>query len=361
MSSLKQFFHPRNIAGDKLSIKDIIRAPYFRLAVLTSFAGAISYWIGARTPHVSGVTAAITALVSVRHTFHGAIRESYYQVLGVVIGGTLAFSLLKFMGFNSLVVMLAIFTCFVTARYLKLGEEGAIAISITMVLVIGPTVSTTAIETRFYGVILGASLATAVSYFVHKGSPHDRALKAGIEQSFAMSALLHKISETLSESGGAVDRKTARSWLAQAEFIANEIADIKENADSALAGSHWSPIIDRQEAQAVVHQIEMTEATAGTIVNICRELVLTTGSSQQIPALLATALAGVLSATADVITDQAEVAEESPAEHAHEDQEELEEQRNLAIAKLKELDETQPMLFGGSILRDAEKITDILG
>ncbi len=360
MSTLKQFFQPRNIAGHRVSVKDIIRAPYFRLAVLTSFAGAISYWIGARTPNVSGVTAAITALVSVRHTFHGAIRESYFQVLGVLIGGTLAFSLLKFFGFNSFVVMLAIFSCFVTARYLRLGEEGAIAISITMILVIGPTVSTTAIETRFFGVLLGASLAIAVSFFVHKGSPHDRALKAGISQSFAMSALLQKISETLAESNGAVDRSHARNWLAQAEFISNEISDIKENAVSALNGSHWSPIIDRKEAQAVVDQIEMTEATAGTVINICRELVLTTGSSQQIPALLATALAGVLSATADVISDQAEIAEDSPAELAHEDHEELEEQRNYAIAKMKELDETQPMLFGGSILRDAEKITDML-
>ena len=96
------------------------------------------------------------------------------------------------------------------------------------------------------------------------------------------------------------------------------------------------------------------------MLNICRELVLTSGSSQQLPALLATALAGVLSATAEVISDQAELAEDFPADIQHEDLEDWQDQRAKAIKELRNLDETQPLLIGGSILRDAEKITEIL-
>ena len=203
-------------------------------------------------------------------------------------------------------------------------------------------------------------MATFVSYFVRKGSPQDRALKAGIEQSFALSALLNSIAKALTENDGKVDPKIASRWLAKAEFIANEIDEIKANAQSALAGSAWSPAIDHAEAQAVVEQIELTEATAGTVLNICRELVLTSGSSQQLPALLAAALAGVLSATAEIISDQAEIAEDSPADIQHEDLEDWQDQRKKAIAELRNLDDTQPLLIGGSILRDAEKITEIL-
>jgi uncharacterized membrane protein YccC len=360
MSRVKDFFTPRNVAGEKVTPIDIINAPYFRLATLTTIAGTLAYFIGANLPMVSGISAAITAIVSVRHTFHDSIQESFLQILGVLIGGTVAFASMKLIGFNSVVVMLAIFTCFVTARLLKLGEEGAIAIAVTVILVVGPNVTASTIEQRFFGVLLGATLATFASYFVRKGSPQDRALKAGIEQSFALSALLNAIAKALTENDGTVDPKVASRWLAKAEFIANEIDEIKANAQSALDGSAWSPAIDHSEAKAVVQQIELTEATASTVLNICRELVLTSGSSQQLPALLAAALAGVLSATAEVISDQAEIAEDSPADIQHEDLEDWQDQRKKAIAELRNLDDTQPLLIGGSILRDAEKITEIL-
>jgi uncharacterized membrane protein YgaE (UPF0421/DUF939 family) len=360
MARVKDFFTPRNVAGEKVTLIDIINAPYFRLATLTTIAGTLAYFIGANLPMVSGVTAAITAIVSVRHTFHDSIQGSFLQILGVVIGGTVAFVAMRLVGFNSVVVMFAIFTCFVTARLLKLGEEGAIAIAVTVILVVGPSVTASTIEERFFGVLLGAALATFASYFVRKGSPQDRALKAGIEQSFALSALLHAIAKALTENDGTVDPKIASKWLARAEFISNEIDEIKANAQSALDGSAWSPAIDYAEAKAVVEQIELTEATASTVLNICRELVLTSGSSQQLPALLATALAGVLSATAEVISDQAEIAEDSPADIQHEDLEDWQDQRKKAIAELRNLDDTQPLLIGGSILRDAEKITEIL-
>lgn len=362
MSALKEFFTPKNIAGDKVSFRDILNAPYFRLAILSSLAATTAYFIGANSTFISGTTAAITALVSVRHTFHDSIRESATQIVGVLIGGTVAFLTIQFIGFNSFVVLFSVFTCFITARLLKLGEEGAIALGITLILVIGPRTSSGALETieqRFLGVLLGVSLAIIVSYFVRKGSPQSRALKAGIDQSLAMSELLHKISDKLAGESE-IGQTQAVLWLAKAEKIANEIDEIKSQAQSALVGSSWSPMIDRREAEAVLRQIEMTESTAATVVNICRELVLTFGSSEKLPTLLASALAGVLNATADVISDQAEVAEESPSSTVEEDGENWEEKREKAIKELRHLDETQPLLIGGSILRDAEKINDLL-
>ncbi len=101
MSKVKDFFTPRNVAGEKVTLVDIINAPYFRLATLTTIAGTLAYFIGANLPMVSGVTAAITAIVSVRHTFHDSIQGSFLQILGVVIGGTVAFAAMRLVGFNS--------------------------------------------------------------------------------------------------------------------------------------------------------------------------------------------------------------------------------------------------------------------
>ena len=61
-----------------------------------------------------------------------------------------------------------------------------------------------------------------------------------------------------------------------------------------------------------------------------------------------------------MITEQAERAAEQPATLADEDNFDWVKKREDAVERLKNLDETQPLLLGGSILRDAEKITESL-
>lgn len=363
MSAFRDFFTPKNIAGEKVSMRDVINAPYFRLAVLSSLAATFAYFIGANSTMISGTTAAITTLVSVRHTFHDSIRESTTQIIGVLIGGTVAFVAIQVVGFNSFVVLFAVFSCFVTARLLKLGEEGAIALGITLILVIGPRTSSGALETieqRFLGVLLGVSLAVLVSYFIRIGTPQSRALRQGLDQSQAMADLLNEISVKLALEPDSITRTMSRNWLIRAKQIVADLVDITEDAESAVAGSQWSPIIDRSEAKDVLRQVQKTKITAETVVNICRELDLTIAGSDKLPVSLAAALAGVLTATAHAIHDQAEVAEDEPAAAIDEDHDGFEAQRKNAIAELRDLDETQPLLIGGSILRDAEKINDLL-
>lgn len=358
VSALRDFFRPSRISADGFRFVDVVRAPYVRLAALTAVAGTAAFAVGGTIPNTSAITAAITAMVSIRHTFHDSIRDSVTQVLGVMLGGTVAYIAMKLIGFNALVIFLAIGSCFVVARLLRLGEEGALAIAVTVILVLGPTIKAEKIETRLYGVLVGVVIAMATSYFVRSGSPQERALKAGVAQSRAMSELLHEVAMTLADGSAEVSRPQAAKWLVRAEVIAQEVDTIRAQAESAVAGATWSPMIDRQEALAVAKQIEMTQATAETVVNICRELVLTFGKSHKLPTLLASALSGILNATAFVIEEQAEVALAAPAAHA--DDEVFDQKRDEAIKDLRVLDETQPLFIGGSIIRDAEKISDIL-
>jgi len=171
---------------------------------------------------------------------------------------------------------------------------------------------------------------------------------------------LEEISQELTRNAGRVDPSRAVRWLSQSEFISNEVDAALEAAESALAGSYWSPVISRKEAAAIVEQVKLTEVTASTVKSICRELLISSGRSQKLPELLAAALSGVLRATAGVITEQAERAAEQPATLADEDNVDWVKKREDAVERLKNLDETQPLLLGGSILRDAEKITESL-
>jgi uncharacterized membrane protein YgaE (UPF0421/DUF939 family) len=358
VSAFRNFFRPYQVSAGGIRLADILSAPYVRLAGLTAIAGTLAFSLGRVLPNTSAVTAAITAMISMRHTFHESIRESLTQVLAVMLGGTVAFIAMKLIGFNAFVIFLAIGSCFVVARLLKLGEEGALAIAVTVILVLGPTIKAERIESRFAGVVVGVVIAMGTSYFVRSGTPQERALRAGVAQSRAMAELLHQISTTLGTPALDISRAQAATWLARAEAIAEEVAQVREQADSAEAGASWSPAIDRREAAAVARQLAMTEATAETVVNICRELVLTFGKSERLPAMLASALSGILNATAAVIEEQAEVALESPA--ATTDDEDFDRRREAAIKDLRVLDETQPLFIGGSIIRDAEKISDIL-
>lgn len=363
MSAFRDFFTPRSVKGEKVTVSDVINAPYFRLAVLSSLAATLAYFIGSNTPQISGTTAAITAIISIRHTFHDSIRESFSQIVGVLVGGTVAFLFIQTIGFNWFVFMVSVFSTFITARLLKLGEEGAIAIAITVMLVIGQNSTETALgtlEQRFLGVLLGVSLAVVASYFIRKGTPHSRALRAGISQSLAMVNLLNRIAVKLALEPDSITRDMSRAWLVEAKKIVQDLVEITAQAENAVAGTGWSPILDRKETQAVLKQVQKTKITAETLVNICRELDLTFAGSDKLPENLAAALAGVLTATAHAINDQAEAAEERPSAVIAEDEDGFEAQRQNAISELRHLDETQPLLIGGSILRDAEKINDLL-
>src|SRR5438034_9109436 len=133
--------------------------PYVRLAVLSAAAAAAAYGIGSVLPMVSPVVAGVTALIAVRPTLHASMQEALRQVLGVVIGAAVAFGSLEMVGFSVVSLFVALVVCFVVAAWLGLGEDGATAVAVTVVLVVGPHFSTEAIEARLSGVVVGSLVA----------------------------------------------------------------------------------------------------------------------------------------------------------------------------------------------------------
>jgi hypothetical protein len=96
---------------------------------------------------------------------------------------------------------------------------------------------------------------------------------------------------------------------------------------------------------------------------MCRDLVVAAQHGTAMPSALAESLSHVLMATADAIDEQSDIALESPADAlpaATGTVSELQRSRREAVATVRELDETRQLLLGGSLLRDSEKITEIL-
>ena len=339
------------------------REPYVRLAVLSSAAAAAAFGIGSLTPHVSAVVAAITALISVRPTFHASVQEGLRQVLGVVIGALTGFVALHVVGFSALAFFVALVASFVAARLLRLGEEGAVAVGVTVILVIGPAFNTAAVETRLLGVLLGSVVALGFSYVMRPGTPHGRALDDAVEQGRRVSHLLTAIGRAIADHSGRLPGPLAAVWLAEAEDILARTVDVRLDAEDALSGARFSPLIRRSEAEAVLAQARTTEATAITLVSMCRDLWVASDHEAALPAGVATSISDVLLATATAVTWQGDAALHAPAGRLDDSTGPVrvaDRSRAEAASQVRRLDDTQPILLGGSLLRDSEKITQLL-
>ena len=285
--------------------------PYLRLAVLSAAAAAVAYGIGVELPHVSAVVAAITALITVQPTFHASMKEALRQVLGVVLGASLAFAAIELVGYSAFALFATIIVCFALARVLRLGEEGAAAVAVTVILVVGPHFSTEATEARLFGVLLGSALALVTSYFTRPGTPEGRALSDLVSESDRAAALMVTIAESLPGRGGRVPWWIVRRWRDEAEEILQSVVATRHLAQDAVAGARWSPVIDRQRAEAVLRQARIAERTASTLVSMCRDLVVAAERDQPFQAGLALVALG--RTPGDCGRDRAAVAAGPPA------------------------------------------------
>jgi gas vesicle protein len=215
-------------------------------------------------------------------------------------------------------------------------------------------------ETRFFGVLLGAVVALATSIWVRPGLPHERALHEALKHSDRSATVLTDMSEHLLAHQGAVDPQIGQAWVALAEQIMTDLATVRVDAEAALASARWSPLVNRRDAENVLEQIRIAQINARTVYNMANDLFLASKQDRGLDEGIAGSIADVLSATADVISEQGTTARDNPAESLTDTDTtviDLSSMREDAIDAMKDSDSTQPLLLAGSLLRDAEKIS----
>jgi uncharacterized membrane protein YgaE (UPF0421/DUF939 family) len=349
-------------------LANLPRRPYIRVAVLSALAATVAYLVGSFNPAFDATVAGLTALISVRPTFHDTAAESFKQVLGTLVGGVLGLALVHMLGGQSAtssaaIMFLLILVCFVIARFLRVGEEGAAVMGLTVVLVLGPVSDVAKAESRFFGVFLGTVVAMLVSIWVRPGLPHHRALGEALRLADTGATLLTEMSTHISEHQGKVSRKLAKKWVAEAEATMTELAEIRVEAEAALKSARWSPLVNSRDAESVLEQIRIAQVTARTVYNMANDLLVSSRNAKTLPKQVAENLADVLSATADVISEQAETARENPASTLDVTDTtviDLQNVRDETIGQMRDISETKPILLAGSLLRDSEKITAVV-
>lgn len=342
----------------------VISSPSARYAVLTTVACVIAFILGSLLTQVSAIVAAITALISVRTSFHASMKEAFLQVIGTLIGAMTVFGLVTVFGsFSFFILGVSVFAAFVAARLMRLGDSGAISIAVTVVLVGGGNMDASAVEERLLGVVLGVLVALLISLYMLSGTPASRVLDTTLAKSERLASLLTEIGESLMmrAKGLRIPVEVVETWLDEAQEIQRELAVIHGDAEEAVTGSRWTPLMSRQEAEEVLTQVKLTEASAAIVVGMCRDLLIAAADTQPMPDALAGSLSAMFTSLAEVMTEQAEAAKDSPAETLkEEDLQDLEQARVSAAHQLKDLEQTAPLLLGGSLLQDSEKISRLM-
>jgi uncharacterized membrane protein YgaE (UPF0421/DUF939 family) len=247
---------------------------YLRLAVLTATAATVAFVIGDIAPFVDPIPAAITAVVSTRPTFHHAAKEALFQVIGVIAGALVAFAAIMTIGFGPATIAILILSSFGIVRLLRIADPqtapyAAMAVSVTVILVIGAQMSPEGALERFLGVVVGGMCALIASYFTTKGEPVGR---ISVELSAVQGLLADLLSQIAEDVQRPLTPVLTQRWFDQARRLRDATVKHALAVEDVREHKRWSPAIHEPELRALERQLAVTQVMATRVLSIASDL-----------------------------------------------------------------------------------------
>lgn len=345
----------------KINPRNLYRSHILRVGIFASLSSATAYTIAVFLPWVDAPVAAIIGLAALKPTFHATLRESFQQIMGTVIGAVFGLALVGLLGFNVFTLIIMITISFLVAWWLKLGEVGAITIGLTLILVTGPLSNLASIEARLFGVILGSLTAIVASYFILPGTPQERTTDASLRISNEASSILKVMATRLGERENKISLEETTLWQGQLEALISQLVDLRKDAEDAVEGSRWSPLIQKKEALEALRYVENTEQTTLTVYNICNDMANAIQQEHLLPDAVAVNISQMLLTAATGMKKKPTKRRKKKTsietgEVPIDVSEEFNAKKDKAIDSIKNVDDTQAITLGGSLIQDATKL-----
>jgi uncharacterized membrane protein YccC len=255
--------------GNKLNKLFADRRVWVRQILVAGLAGATAWQVGDLLIENGGVVAAIICTLSIRISLHKSVREGFGQIVGTVIGATIALINVSIFDVGFIAVGLTVIFCAVVARALHLGEVASVNVPVTALIVIGPGISGTTATHRLGSTLIGAIIAIAFSYFSHAKTPVGRANDQIAEVSKKAADLLAQMSEGVAAG---YTQKEAGNWLAKARLLMEAIPAIRAQSVEARGHARWFPTAEKDEAESVYIEGIAIEHTLLQVRAIARTL-----------------------------------------------------------------------------------------
>lgn len=339
---------------NKLHPKRLYRNHIMRMAVLAGTASGLAYLTASLLPWIDAPIAAVFALVAIRPTFHASMKESFEQIIGTVLGALFGIVLVSLLGFNIFTLIMMIAVAFLLAWWMKLGDSGAVMMGITIILVTGPMSELVAIEARLAGVILGSLFAIVASYFILPGKPDERVIDSSIRLSKEAANVLNEIATRMSQRENKITLQESEQWLENIESLIIETNKIKSDAEDALAGAKWSPMLQRKEAEQALEHINNTDDIILIIYNIANDVYMAIEQNNLLPDTVAVNISSMLLSASKNLKEKANKNGYNNLDTV--EVENFRAKKNKAIDSIKNIDDTQAIALGGSLIQDVTKL-----
>ncbi len=240
-----------------------------RQVVVTTLAAATAWTIGSLINNADALVASILVLVTLRVSLHASMNEAIGQILGVGIGIAVAFGASETFGVSALSVVLVVFVALLTSKLLGLGEEGAVNIAITSLIVLGPGAATDTAVDRLIGTMIGVTVAVAASYFMQSSTPLSRTTAKVAQLHTRSATLLGELSKGLRFG---YTQESVTTWLAEARAAVSDIPELRSQSYEAIRYARWSPLAQSEEAEAAHARHIEAEHIAVQVRTISRTL-----------------------------------------------------------------------------------------
>lgn len=340
----------------RLHPKRLYRNQILRLATLSATSAGVAYLTASLVPWIDAYIAAVFALAAIKPTLHASMKESFQQIIGTVLGAVFGIILVALLGFNIFTLIIMVAVAFLIAWRLRLGETGAVMMGVTIILITGPINELQEIEARLAGVILGSLFAIVASYFMLPGKPNERVIEASMRLSKQATTLLNTIAYRMREREHKISINETEHWNETVEIIMNEVLTVKTEAEETVKGVKWSPLLKREEAAQALEHINNTENIVLIIRNIVNDINITISGGNRLPDTVAINISEVLLTTSEKL-------EEATNSEVNLDTSELskiENKKLKALDSIRNVDNTQAITLGGSLIQDASKLEETL-
>ncbi|MFM7148104.1 MAG: FUSC family protein, partial [Actinomycetales bacterium] len=286
----------------------VLSSGYLRLAVLTALASVAAYLIAGALPYADPVPAAITALVTMRAAFHHAAKEGLIQTLGALAGAGIALLLVWLVGTGPIVLAVLVLTAFGLARLLRIAAPDqapfvAMAIAVTMILVVGTHLTTELAIERFMGVVIGAICALGASYLASPAKD-TRVLATDLGSlQEDLAALLADVSSGLRADP---DPEATREWFGRAGRLRDRSMGIEARLDDLTTHAKWSPRIDTDALSSLRRSADAVRVMSTRMITITSDLLASTSDAAvpAIPPAARSPLADLIAMAADNINSE---------------------------------------------------------
>ena len=327
-----------------------------RVVVATS-AVTCAWGIGSMLPGTDPIVAAILCVITLRISIQASVSEAFSQILGVAIGAGLALATIGITGHNLATVAATVAIASITARILRLGDDGWINIAVTALIVLGPGSAERTASERVWGTLVGVGVALVFAYWSHPSSP---VVRTQILISEATSEIAVMLAEVASGVGTGYDTDTAAAWLERARSLNDKVLAIRPQAEESLRYARWSPLASREEAERVFARYVSVEHTMVQARNVVRTFYDASLQNLEFEPLVAQAMHEALFAASEAVEAKSsavlqEVNEKNDAESLST----LREETIEAFSAVKNAGD-EGLIMGASVIATVERLADSL-